>query len=116
VHRADLADVAAAELLEDPLSLHQQGPEPVRLLGLVPPVDVVVGEGDGTLDLDGHGPDAGRDTERLQGGHHLGVELRHRSRLQRDRTPGAVGGRDVQAVLVQVERHLERGPVRARHQ
>ena len=51
MHRAALPGEARSKDLEDPIRLHQHAPEPVRVLGIVSAVDLVLREGDRLGDL-----------------------------------------------------------------
>ena len=69
---------------EHPIHLHQGAPEPVDVVRVVRMVLGILIERYGVGDLDRHRPDAGLQPELAQPAHHLGVELRHRTRAQLD--------------------------------
>jgi hypothetical protein len=115
VHRADLAQEVRAELAHHGVGLQQLPPEQVGSLGVVGGVLVVLGEGDGRVDLVGSSLDRRLDAQRVQRCHRPGVELSHRHRLQPDAPCAAVAAADQQAVVDEVELDVEGpGPVRDR--
>src|SRR5690606_26082172 len=107
VYRAGLADEPRAECLEHTVHLNEDAPQPMRVLGVVRAVLLVLLEGDALRDLDGRGPDAYVDAERPQRVHHLAVKGGDGFRLQRDRALAAVARRDLQHVVGEVKIDLE---------
>jgi hypothetical protein len=115
MHRAALTDEAGAELLEHPVGLDEDLPEPVGVLAVVGPVRFVLLEGDGILDLVGLRVDLDRQAERRELRHQPAVERRHRLRLERERRGAAAARLHHQAVVDEVEIDLKAlGAVRDR--
>ncbi len=107
VHRTVLADETRPEVGEHSVHLHEREPEVMHLRCVVGRVSFVGVERDRAGDLDGHRPDRGVQAELVQLCHELGVEVRHRPRLERHGALGAVRRRDAELVIDEVERHLE---------
>src|SRR5271157_2417894 len=107
MHWTIFADEAGAEFLEDDVAQNQNLPEAVGVFGIVGGVLGVSLEGDWTRDLDRHGPDSYFYTQRLQGGHELGIEGGDGLRFQGKGLCRAPACLDGQLVVDEVELHFE---------
>jgi len=113
VHRAGLAQEGGAKFPQHAVGLDQRPPEPPRLLAVIRARRVILGEGDRRRQLVGGGVDTHRGPQRLQGRHHLGVERRHRHRLEGHGPAAAVDGAHHQLLVNEVELDVEgQGAVR----
>jgi hypothetical protein len=97
-----------AELLEDPVGLHQDAPEPVGVFAVIRSVCLVLVEADGIGHFVGFRVDVDRQAELVQLLHEARVERRHRLRLQCDRSDAAVARLYGHLVTHEVEVDLER--------
>jgi hypothetical protein len=107
MHRARLAEKAAAEQLEHPVGLHQRAPEAVRGLGVVRLMRFVQGEADRVRHLVGPVVDPDRNADSVQEAHDPAVERRDALRLQRQRRRIPAAGAHQKAVRDEVELDLE---------
>ena len=87
MHRTDLADEARAEQGEDAIALDEDAPEAVGIVAIIGRMGSILLERDRVGDLDRHGPDLHDDSQGLQLGHEIAIEIGDRARLQ-----GHVGG------------------------
>jgi hypothetical protein len=104
---ADLATEAGAELYEDARSLKQDTPEALRKFGVIGMMNLILIKTNSALNFDGHGPDADRHGEAIEGGHDLTIEIRDRHRPQRERSAGTIAGIDEELVAEEIEIYLE---------
>ena len=107
--RARLADESGAELLHDPVDLHQGAPEPLDRRRVVGPRRGVPLERHGVDELARRRVQVKVDTEVFQLAHDRGVEVGDRAWPERHVTPYAVAASDHQPVVDEVEVQLE-GP------
>src|SRR6185437_8090573 len=82
MHRARLADEAAAELLQYRIDRAQHAPEPLDRLALVGRMRRVLVERDRIGDLLRQGPDVDLKAQRVERRQGLGIKSRHRLRLE----------------------------------
>src|SRR2546429_7469802 len=108
VHRAALADEAAAEGREDPVRLHQHTPEAIGVFGIVRRVLPVRVERDRVLELVRRRVNLHLQTQLPQRREELWVEIRYRAWPQRDRPHGALATLDQEPVVDEVEVDLKR--------
>src|SRR5690606_25353294 len=71
--------------------------------GVVRGVDVVLGEGDGAVQLDWNRPDLGAQAQPVQQLHQLGIEVLHRLGRELHAAQLTAGGGDVEPVVEKVE-------------
>ena len=108
MHRAAFAREARPELIENALRLQQRAPVSIGVLGIVRAVRFIPVERNRVGQLVGHRANGHRHLERLQGFHEPPVERRHRLRLERQARLTSVAHLNPQAVLHEIELHLER--------
>jgi hypothetical protein len=106
--RAALADEAAAELLEDPVRLHEDLPEPVRVVGIVRTVNLVLVETDRFGNFVRFSMDSHMQAQLVHFIHEPAVERGCRLRFERQSGNAAVADLQDQLVIDKVEVDLER--------
>ena len=108
MHRAALADEAAAEFLEDPVGLHQDSPEPVDVVRIVGAVDLVLVETDRVGNFVRLVMDLHVQAQLAHLIHEPGVERSRRLRLQCHAGSAAVASLHDQFMVHEIEVDLER--------
>ena len=107
MHRARLAEEAAAKQLENAIGLDEDPPEAMGRGGVVGDVGAVLREADGLGHLVRHLVDHHADAEVAQEVHRSTIEVRHRLRREGERALLAPAGAGDEAVAGEVELDLE---------
>ena len=108
MHRAGLAEEAAAEALEDAVGLEQRAPEAVDRGRVIAGMSAVGIERQRIGDLARPTADADGDAELGEQLQHRGMKIGYRHRLQRQFAPVAAAGAQFELVRDEVEIDLER--------
>src|SRR5216684_4263809 len=106
MHRTALADEPRPEIFENPIGIHQDAPKAFHVLRIVGGVAPILIERSGVVELLRGGTNADLDSERVQAGHVLTVEIRDRAREQWNPVL-ALAGSNRQIMRNQIELHLE---------
>jgi len=107
VHRADLAAEGGTEGVQYAVGLDPLAPKQLDGRCVIGVVDAVLGEGNGGNHLHWNGPDGGFKSQPCRCGHGVPIEFRRRLGVKADACHRAIAGPDGQAVVEEVEFHVE---------
>src|SRR5580704_18015214 len=107
MHGAAFSDEVTTKLFEDRIGLRQDVKEASHIFRIVGSVLNILLEGDWVRNFYRHGPDFHRNAQPSQSSHEFLVEIRHRTRRERNQLIRTLAGSNAQLVIKKIELDLK---------